>query len=133
MVMKTLGGRKDIVLRVGNMMKHQACLKYKATADVFIDRFVLGLGVNGLEALAMGIPVIAHARPKDEECILREVGYLPYYDAPPARLADAVDILLSDTAVYQEYVDRATEYMAKFHDAPVVAKRYAQICAGVRK
>jgi len=130
-VLKVLGGRKDIDLRVSEKMPHSQVLRYKATADVYIDRFQLGLGVNGLEALAMKIPVIAHAQPEDEACIIREVGYLPYYDAPLSKLADAVDDLLSNPTVYREHVERACAYMENFHAYPVVAARYAKICAAV--
>lgn len=132
-VIQALGGRKDIDLRVSDKMPHAQCLRYKASADIFIDRFILGLGVNGLEALAMGIPVIAYAQPEDKACIMKEVGYLPYYPAAISQLADAVDNLLSNPAVYKEYADRATAYMLEFHDYPVVAARYAKICAAVAR
>lgn len=126
-----LGGRADLDLLILHHMDHAESIRKRARADVFIDRFRLGLGVAGLEAAAMGIPVIACSSAEDEGLIRAEVGYLPYYKADLRGLEEAVDILLSESTVYWEYSDRGLQYIADFHDYPVVAKRYAAICEEV--
>lgn len=123
--------RKDLRLRIVHHTPHDQVLRSIADADILIDRFDLGLGVSGLEAAAMGIPVIAGAPKKYEGEIIKHVGYLPYYRASLRTLADAVDALLSDRALYEEYSERSTVYIRDFHDYPVVAKKYAAICEEV--
>jgi len=131
-IRELLGNREDIQLLIVHHRPHNQILRRIAAADVFIDRFRLGLGVSGLEALAMGIPVIADASPQDEKLIIKEVGYLPYYKASLQGLVEAVETLLSDKALYKEYVERGNEYIRDFHDYPIVAKRYMEIIERMR-
>lgn len=123
--------RKDMCLRIVHHTRHARALTMVASAHILIDRFDLGLGVSGLEAAAMGIPVIAGAPKKYEDEIIRHVGYLPYYKASLSTLVEAVDNLLSDQNLYQEYAERSFEYIRTFHDFPVVAERYVAICEEV--
>lgn len=124
-------GRKDLRLRIVHHTPHDQVLRLISEADVFIDRFDLGLGVSGLEAAAMGIPVIAGAPKKYEGEIVKHVGYLPYYPASLSTLGDAVDALLSEQKLYKEYAERGLEYIRTFHDYPVVAERYVNICTEI--
>jgi glycosyltransferase involved in cell wall biosynthesis len=87
--------------------------------------------VSGLEALAMGIPTIADATPDAEEWIERLIGYIPYYKASPKELPDAIEALLSDDALYNEYAEKGLEYIRQFHDYLVVARKYVEICERV--
>jgi len=130
-IFQVLGGRTDIKLVITERIPHVECLRCKASADIVIDRFFLGLGVSGLEALAMSIPVIADASEEDEACIRREVGFLPYYSAAVGGVEAAVDVLLSNKSLYDEYAERGYEYVKRFHDFPAVAKMYIEICAQV--
>ena len=130
-IQELLGGRGDIQVLISHGQPHLRVLQDTAMADIFIDRFKLGLGVSGLEAAAMGIPVIACSSTEDEALIIGEVGYLPYYKAPLRELVAAVDALLSSESLYREYSDRSLQYIQDFHNYPVVAKRYAAICEEV--
>lgn len=125
---KLFGDRKDIRLRIIHHTPHRKVLRAIRDVDVFIDRFDLGLGVSGLEAAAMGIPVIAGAPKKYEDEIVKHVGYLPYYKATIATMGEAVDALLSRQKLRAEYSARSTEYIKTFHDFPVVAEKYVKIC-----
>jgi len=130
-VREALGNRKDLRLLVVAEARHRETLWAKAAADVFIDRFELGLGVSGLEAMAMGIPTIADASPETEKWICGAVGCLPYYKAPIEGIEEAVDKLLTDKAFYDEWSYRAQRYIWRLHNYPVVAQRYVRICKGV--
>lgn len=130
-IRELLGDRQDIQVIIGHGKPHDKILDFTVMADIFIDRFKLGLGVSGLEAAAMGIPVIACSGVEDEALIIGEVGYLPYYKASLRELVAAVDALLSSESLYREYADRAQQYIRDFHDYPVVARRYAAICEEV--
>jgi hypothetical protein len=126
-----LGYQADWVLDIAFDVPHTEALQRKAKADIFIDRFDLGLGVSGLEALAMSIPTIADATPDAEAEIKRLVGYIPYYKASPKELPDAIDALLGDDALYNEYAERGQEYIRQLHDYPAVAEKYVEICRKV--
>lgn len=126
-IYKLLSGREDFRMITVHHRFHNEALHHMASADILIDRFKLGVGVSGLEGMAMGIPVIANASPEDEKLILKHVGYLPYYKAGLNDLAVVVEALLSDKALYRSYVERGRQYIRDFHDYPVVAKRYMEI------
>lgn len=130
-IVDLLGGRSDWRLVIAHHLSHRDALHVKAGADIFIDRFELGLGVSGLEAAAMGIPAIADASAEDEALIVKEVGYLPYYKATLGELEGTIDALWGSKSLYDEYADRGIRYIQDFHDYPVVAKRYAAICEEV--
>jgi len=127
-VRELLGGRTDIRLMIVSGRHHDVVMRRIAKATIFVDRFRIGLGTGGLEAAAMGIPVIAWADRADEACILREVGYLPYYKSTMEDLPVAVDDLLSSPSLYSEYAERGQEYIRTFHDYPAIARRYVTIC-----
>jgi len=130
-VREALGDRKDLRLLVVAEVKHSEALWAKSVADIFIDRFELGLGVSGLEAMAMGIPTIANACPETEGWIRKAVGHLPYCRASVEEIGEAVDKLLTDQAFYDEWAYRAQRYIWRWHNYPVVAQRYVRICKGV--
>jgi len=130
-VQALLGGRNDVQLMIVQGRHHDVAMRRIAKATIFIDRFRIGLGTGGLEAAAMGIPVIAWANQADEACILGEVGYLPYYKATMEDLSAAVDNLLSQPDLYNEYAERGQEYIRTFHDYPAIARRYVMVCEEV--
>jgi glycosyltransferase involved in cell wall biosynthesis len=108
--------------------KHPECLRLKARAFIGIDQFGLGLGVNGYEFMAMGIPVLAHANPKAEGAIRGAVGELPYVDTTLKGLRRTILGLLKHQDVYDERVERGLAYVRQFHARPVVVDRYLKIC-----
>lgn len=123
-----LGGRKDVEFLVveKNTPNHEV-LSIVGQADLVIDQFARGYGVSGLEAMAMGIPVISHAEPWARKLIFQEVGYLPYYETALEDVPKVVTALL-DSRVYKQWSEISTEYIRAFHDYPVVAKRYIEVC-----
>ncbi len=52
-------------------MSNEECLERKARADLCVDQFNMGYGVNALEAWALGMPVIANnaGMPKEYEVV----------------------------------------------------------------
>lgn len=132
-IVRILGSRRDVRLRIIHHKPHRKVLRAIRVADILIDRFDLGLGVSGLEAAAMGIPVIAGAPKKYEDEIIKHVGYLPYYKASIGTLGEAVDALLSNQELWKEYSERSTEYIRTVHDFPVVAEKYVAICEEVMR
>lgn len=130
-IIELLGGREDMSLLIKYGCHHDQAMRRIARCDIYVDEFRWGLGTAGLEACAMGVPVIAWAAPEDEECILREVGYLPYYKSTLDELPGAIDELLGKPEVYREYADRAWQYIIRFHDYPVIARWYVDVCEKV--
>lgn len=128
--------RLDIEFRVVMNKSHKECLRLKGEADICVGQFLTrggkggGYGLSDLEAMTMGIPVITTSPDRVTESYLDTIGYLPYYDATIEKLPEAIDSLLSDTKLYGEYSRRGREYILKYHDYPVVAKRFMDLCGG---
>lgn len=119
-----LGRRKDIEFHIVRG-SHRSVLRGKAKADIGIGPFTkTAFGLSGLEFLAMGIPLITHAKPIGEAALLKHYGELPYFDRPLSQLSDAVTELLQDRALLKEYAAKGLQYAYQFHDYPVVAKKF---------
>lgn len=137
-VIGLLGQRNDIELLIVNETTHRQCLKAKTSADIVIGHFpgkkigdyisLGGCGKSSLEAWSMKIPVIAYAAEPRRSAYLETVGYLPYYESILENLPDAIDMLLSVDSLYNEYSERGYQYVKTFHDDPVVARRFINVC-----
>jgi hypothetical protein len=97
----------------------------KAKADIVFDQTMFGYGCNGVEAWAMGIPVIAGA---DEATLyaMRRRFYphpLPFYQATDATIIDAIRALATSADLRAEYGERGHEHVLRWHDErPALAK-----------
>lgn len=129
-ISRVLGSRKDCKLKIITGVSHQEGLRWRGKAKICLGCFK-GYGSSEAEAWSMHQPVISHPlSEKDEEAELKHIGYLPYYKATVEELPDVLDDFLSSPALYKEWADRGHEFVKKFHDAPVVAKRFTEFLEG---
>ncbi len=103
---------------------HETSLEIKATCDACFDSFWLGMQCSGIEAAAMGMPVLAG----DERCrdeVNRLFGYVPWTYAPDR---DALQYwlrrLMTDPIVYEEEAKRVTDHVRQHHDVAAVTMKY---------
>jgi glycosyltransferase involved in cell wall biosynthesis len=96
--------------------------------DVVIGQFVVGsLGLNELESLACGKPVIARFRypgayPEAPPIMLAE---------EPGQVADALESLVSDAAARAEAGIRGRAWVERHHSPQVVARRLVELYEGM--
>lgn len=108
---------------------HDAALVLKATCDACFDSFALGIQGSGLEAAAMGQPVIA-GDANVAALYQAEIGSVPYTYAPTWQtLEQQIERLATDHAYYTSEAERVGAYVRDFHDYPAVARRYEGILA----
>lgn len=106
---------------------HGEALALKAQCDACFDSFWLGIQCSGLEAAAMGMPVIAGDEHVAAE-YRRIVGDVPYTFANDAReLEDALAALATDRAFRDREAERVTRYCTDWHDEAAVAIRYLDL------
>lgn len=120
--LKGIEAELEIVEHVTN----EECLRRKGRADIYVDQFRHGYGVNSLEAWAMGIPVVANAYPEILAEIRRLVGYLPFARAEFDELRTVVERLMEDRAFYRAYRILGAGYVRRYHAPEVVAARMAR-------
>jgi hypothetical protein len=106
---------------------HADGLRIKGTCDAAFDSFWLGMQCSGLEAAAMGMPVIAG----DTDC-LREygdwLGQTPYTFANTEdQLVEQLARLATDRAFYDAETARVAGYVTAHHDEAAVALRYLDL------
>jgi hypothetical protein len=125
-----LGLELDLIENVS----YSACVYRKALADVLVDqvgngedwiRRLNGYGVNGLEAMAMGQPVIGWASSAVREEQGR-LGSLPYLFTN-GDLKHAI-LLMQDPVRREALSDWASSYLAQHHDPEVQAERVKLEC-----
>jgi glycosyltransferase involved in cell wall biosynthesis len=102
------------------------CLRLKATADIYFDQTAYGYGVNGIEAMALGIPVVAGAQP-DTLAEMERRFPIPFYTSTEDTLYyDLLDLVSSQ--VRRDYWGRmGLEHVRRFHDERVVVKQLEAI------
>lgn len=112
---------------------YRESIRRKARARVVIDQLKYGFGNNAIEGWALGMPVISgFSTPLAKvyrKAIERECGGIPFVIAGPSpkSVARALRRLRDDHEFYQEMIERGREHFFKFHHAPVVAKKAAEI------
>jgi hypothetical protein len=106
---------------------HTNALAMKATANACFDSFWLGMQCAGLEAAAMGLPVIAGDAHVAEE-YRRWTGAVPYTFADSEdALEEAIVRLVQSPGFYQEEAARVGRYVVEHHDDAAVAIRYLDL------
>ena len=56
----------------------ESCLRRKARADIVLDQLTYGYGLSGIEAMAMGIPVVGGASQPIIDLMMATFGNLPF-------------------------------------------------------
>lgn len=108
-------------------MKHGDALVKKATCDATFDSFWLGIQGSGLEAAAMGQPVIAGDSLVVED--YRKIGLAcPYTFAQDVeQLKVIIRRLVEDPLFVDSEAIRVGQYVRAFHDYSAVGHRYGRI------
>lgn len=103
------------------------CLRRKAGADLFFDQLFIGYALSGIEAMAMGIPVIGGAQdPRILELMRGRFGELPFHLADASNLRERI-CELADPVLAQQVAERGRDHVAKWHDEAVVATQLVSI------
>lgn len=106
---------------------HAECLKIKSTCDITFDSFWLGIQVSGLEAAAMGQPVIAGDK-EVANLYKAHLGYVPYIFADTQqKIEDQIEKLVRDEEHFENERKRIQDYVFKRHDYGPVASSYMKI------
>lgn len=102
-------------------------LQLKASCHATFDSFWLGMQCSGLEAAAMGQPVLAG----DPDCAreYRErFGLIPYnYANDEAALEEQIETLITKPNYYEYSATSVSSFVLEHHDYPAVASRYLDI------
>ena len=102
-------------------------LRTKATCDACFDSFWLGMQCSGLEAAAMGMPVIAG----DADChreYMKRFGFVPYTFADTEEALTAMlERLATDPAFYAAEREKVSTFVAEVHDYAAVVREYLEI------
>lgn len=110
-------------------LKLREALERKALCDVVFDSFWLGIQGSGLEAAAMGIPVIAGDQ--DVATLYRqECGHVPYSFADSEiELEMAIEQMAMDPDWREREAQTVANYVSIEHDYRAVAQRYERSLA----
>ena len=129
-IVKILSKDRKLRIRIIHGVPWEECLRQKAEADIYVGSFRTAYGISSLEAMAMKIPVMAHYPEFTKKAVLKHIGYLPYYDCKLENLLEGVHNLCA-TKTYYKYANRGFNYMKKYHDYPVVARKFSTLCKEV--
>lgn len=108
-------------------MRHGDALAVKASCDATFDSFWLGMQGSGLEAAAMGQPVLA-GDPLVVEDYAKIDMACPYtFTKGSDELKDTIRRLVNEPEFVASEGARVAKYTSEYHDYPVVGARYWQI------
>ena len=108
-------------------MSHADVLRSKATCHAAFDSFWLGIQCSGLEAAAMGLPVLAGDQVVAERYVER-FGAVPYtMSFDESELEHQIERLVDDTEFYAQEASRVERYVIANHDESAVALHYLDL------
>lgn len=105
----------------------ETCLTRKAQADLFFDQLHIGYALSGIEAMAMGIPVVSGAYDhRIIDLMMSIFGYLPFLLAEPTNLRDRIGHLI-DPTMRRAFAAIGTYHVERWHAEDLVARRLVEI------
>lgn len=130
---------KEVELRVLHIAApwHE-CLRLKGTADIYFDQVLTGYGNNAVEAMGMGIPVIAGIEPAEArkrghlipdetpDEMDRRFGGMPFVRADEGTIYDALRLLV-EPSQRRAWADRGSAHARRFHDERMVVRQLEDI------
>lgn len=122
------GFEVDLIRRVG----WAECLRRKARADVVLDQLTFGYGLSGIEAMAMGIPVVGGCSDRGViDLMQRTLGNLPFMLADASALPGVMDYMRDpDARAASAAVGNAI--VREWHEESRVAARLVGIYGNAR-
>ncbi|MCW5591050.1 MAG: glycosyltransferase [Burkholderiales bacterium] len=108
-------------------MEHGKALVLKSSCDATFDSFWLGMQGSGLEAAAMGQPVLAGDPDAQADLVRLGIG-VPWTVAnDSAALVHQLRRLMVEPGFYEQEASRVGDYVRRYHDYPRVGELYARI------
>jgi tetratricopeptide (TPR) repeat protein len=127
-VIEQLGNLDGIELDIIERVANSVCLARKQRAHLLVDQFMLGYGINALEAWSIGLPVVANATGTAMECIIGEIGSeLPFVSSTVQNLRETVLLLQRNPQLYAKARARGMDYLARYHDPVKVASHLISV------
>ncbi len=117
---------------------HSECMRLQATADIYFDQVLTGMGQNAVQAMSMGIPVIAGIEPAEArkrghqipdetpDHMLRRWGEFPFLRVTEDTIYDAL-VQLMDRSERVKWADIGLAHVRRFHDERVVVRQLEDI------
>lgn len=114
-------------------LEHGKALRLKASCDAAFDSFWLGMQGSGLEAAAMGLPVLA-GDPEAQNDLTKLGIPVPWTVANDEQgIRDGLAKLVRDPTFRQAEAARVHAYVRQYHDYPVVGRKYAEILTEAKR
>ena len=105
----------------------EACLARKARADLVLDQLTFGYGLSGIEAMAMGIPVVGGVSDQRvADLMLRSWGNLPFMLATPWTLPWTMEFF-KDPANRAASAAVGTWFVEQYHEESRVAAQLVRV------
>ena len=113
----------DVELMLVENMRHDEARRAYVHADIAVDQLYAGwYGGFAVEAMALGLPVVAHIRDEDLPGVPEELhAQLPVLRATPDTLRDVLAGLLSPL-LREEAASRSRPFVERWHDPREIAK-----------
>lgn len=125
--LKEEGVPVELILLQG--ISHDQLMAELAKADLAVDQLLFGAyGTFAVELMAVGVPVICHIR---EDLKPLYPASLPIISATPNSLADTIKNLVRERSTWDDVSGRGREYVERYHDTAVIAKRAREIYTGL--
>lgn len=115
--------RYPITLTLIERQSWSRCLARKASADIFFDQVKLGYGCNAIEAMGMGIPVVAGADHATLAEYRRRFGELPFKVATDETIAQSLVELIESPDLRHEIGERGRQHVRMWHSEHAVVSQ----------
>lgn len=127
--LKAEGLPVELVLIEG-LSRDEARQRYEA-GDVFVDQLLIGwYGSFGVEAMALGRPVLCYIREPDLRFVPAEMAAeLPVVRTTPRTLTEDLRRVVLDATLRRDLGERGRAYVEKWHDPLKIAARLATLYA----
>lgn len=122
----------DVELEIIQGATNAQCIKRKANADIMLNEFVLGYGVNAIESWWIGQVVVSGVEDQWIADKMRQViGYIPFTRINRRRFLRVMRRLINDEKYYEEMRQKGIQYVNDYHEPSIVARKLLEIYEGL--
>jgi len=123
-------GLKVELVLIEKMQNHELLELLRNEADILVDQLLFGYGLNAIEGMALGLPVVTNLENEEYTRAFRRYSYLnecPAVSGTPESILDVLRVLIAKPDLRKQLGLANRKYAEKYHSEKTATFMFSKI------